>query len=147
MKLTLVSLLLVTYSVYVSGKDCPGFSCTYNGMVFCQHIPCPLPPCDQPLVLTPGDCCEHCPSTDHVRQTGDCPHPCEQGGQHYCHPIPCPLPPCHDAVTKPGVCCPSCPHGPDCMAPDGHVILFKHSRIIDGKNCTCEMPPGDATCV
>ena len=42
------------------GKNCSD-PCNYQGQVFCGHIPCPLPRCDRPLVLTPGDCCEHCP--------------------------------------------------------------------------------------
>ncbi|WAR17322.1 hypothetical protein MAR_031916 [Mya arenaria] len=35
------------------GETCAGdFNCTYNGMVFCGHIPCPLEPCAVQLVLT-----------------------------------------------------------------------------------------------
>lgn len=56
----------------VDGEDCPE-PCNYYGQVFCGHIPCPLPPCDRPLVLTPGDCCEHCPNK--TNPTGKCLEP------------------------------------------------------------------------
>lgn len=144
------------FSVFLTGicyiqtyallEECSTTTCTYNGHVYCGHIPCPLPLCDQPLVLTPGDCCEHCPTSTRA-QTPDCPHPCWQGGVRYCHPIPCPLPPCVDSETKTGVCCPDCPNGPNCQGPDGHVIAYHDWKIIDGKNCTCELPRTDAKCV
>ncbi|KAL4218565.1 hypothetical protein ACF0H5_023299 [Mactra antiquata] len=82
-----------------------------------------------------------------VRRQNDCPYPCTVNGHHFCHPIPCPLPPCVDSITEHGICCPSCPDGPNCPAPDGHTIPWKHSEMIDGKNCTCEHPLTQATCV
>ncbi|XP_053391193.1 kielin/chordin-like protein [Mercenaria mercenaria] len=129
--------------------ECLTSTCTYNGHVFCGHIPCPRQPCNQPLVLTPGDCCDHCPTVQQADDPllKDCPYPCTQGGVHYCHPIPCPLPPCVDAVQKKGICCPSCPNGPNCPAPDDHVVAYHHWEIIDGKNCTCELPLTNTTCV
>ncbi|XP_033726781.1 cysteine-rich motor neuron 1 protein-like [Pecten maximus] len=84
-------------------QDCP-FPCIHDGVKYCHHLPCPHPPCSNP-VTTHGDCCPHCP-TDNT--TDHCPSPCTQGGHKYCHPIPCPFPPCDHPVTTPGECCPHC---------------------------------------
>ncbi|XP_056000886.1 cysteine-rich motor neuron 1 protein-like [Ostrea edulis] len=39
--------------------DCP-HPCVAGGHTYCHPVPCPFPPCDEP-VTTPGDCCPHCP--------------------------------------------------------------------------------------
>ena len=39
---------------------CPA-NCTAGGKHYCFPIPCPLPPCVDP-VKSAGDCCEHCPN-------------------------------------------------------------------------------------
>ncbi|XP_060069832.1 kielin/chordin-like protein [Ylistrum balloti] len=92
-------------------KDCP-FPCTQGGVHYCYPLPCPLPPCSNP-VTTPGECCPHCPSiTDgHDVANKTCLHPCEVNGHHFCFPPPCPLPPCANPVTRPGQCCQTCPEG------------------------------------
>ncbi|XP_052762453.1 kielin/chordin-like protein [Mya arenaria] len=150
-----IYLLLAFYACYdvrgmLLGETCAGdFNCTYNGMVFCGHIPCPLEPCAVQLVHRKGDCCAHCPSGPAADDPmgNPCPYNCTQAGVHYCFPIPCAQIPCVDGRIKQGECCPSCPNGPNCSAPDGHVISYNHWQIIDGKNCTCITPPGYVNCI
>ncbi|XP_069106927.1 kielin/chordin-like protein isoform X2 [Argopecten irradians] len=140
--------LLVTVSAGVRGAivsggnihDCPS-PCIHDGVKYCGHLPCPRPPCPDP-VTTPGDCCPHCPTgnaTDH------CPSPCTQGGHQYCHPIPCPFPPCSDPVTTPGECCPHCDSAVVGKRDDDHDC--PHPCTQGGnKYCEpipCPLPPCD----
>ncbi|XP_078309797.1 uncharacterized protein LOC111110329 [Crassostrea virginica] len=89
-------------------EDCPQGTCKNGSHTLCYPIPCPELTCGDPLV-TPGDCCPHCPTDDTREARAECPHPCVAGGQTYCHPVPCPFPPCDNPVTTPGDCCPHCP--------------------------------------
>ncbi|KAK3604309.1 hypothetical protein CHS0354_021573 [Potamilus streckersoni] len=77
-------------------------TCKQGNRTHCWPVPCPLPPCKKP-VLTPGECCPHCPNKT-------CPHPpaCKVGNVSFCNPPPCPVPPCKHPVTIPGQCCPHC---------------------------------------
>ncbi|XP_052237672.1 kielin/chordin-like protein [Dreissena polymorpha] len=94
-------------------------NCSVSAQIFCGHIPCPLPPCNRPLVTSPGDCCwaqRVCVNVKHWKYVASdpCPINCTQGGVHFCHPIPCPIPSCVDGETKPGECCASCPNSNRC---------------------------------
>uniref|UniRef100_A0A8W8LPL9 Uncharacterized protein n=1 Tax=Magallana gigas TaxID=29159 RepID=A0A8W8LPL9_MAGGI len=41
-------------------EQCP-HPCLAGGQTYCHPVPCPFPPCDNP-VTSPGDCCPHCPT-------------------------------------------------------------------------------------
>jgi len=59
------------------------------------------------------------------------------GGNPVCDVTSCPLSQCVDPVYVPGVCCPTCPNGPNCQI--GLLTLpVKSSVHIEGANCTCE---------
>ncbi|KAL3888260.1 hypothetical protein ACJMK2_000631 [Sinanodonta woodiana] len=130
-------------------KQCE-YSCTQGGKTYCFPIPCPLPPCKDP-VTTPGECCPHCPenmddSSGIIER--NCTKTCKQGNRTHCWPVPCPLPPCKKPVLTPGECCPhcpnkTCPHPPACKV--GNVSFCnpppcppppcKHPVVIPGQCC------------
>ncbi|KAK7103216.1 hypothetical protein V1264_018166 [Littorina saxatilis] len=60
-------------------------------------------------------------------------------GEHFCAVLSCDIAQCYDAVTDdPDHCCPFCPNGPNCRAPDGTVVQVgqEHQRSPD-ELCTC----------
>ena len=119
--------------------------CRYNNSTFCGHIPCPLPPCDKPLVLTPGDCCAHCPSS--ILREVDANRWMVTTAGHWCKGIYCTSMPCNvPLVLKPGECCPVCPTSVTTATP-----LIATTNACDRIYCTnmpCDVPlvllhPGD----
>ncbi|XP_061185808.1 von Willebrand factor C domain-containing protein 2-like [Saccostrea echinata] len=55
------------------------------------------------------------------------PTPCEYcqcttSGQAMCAIADCFITPCVDAIHEKDKCCPTCPNGHNCKAPDGHII-------------------------
>ncbi|XP_052721316.1 von Willebrand factor C domain-containing protein 2-like [Crassostrea angulata] len=68
------------------------------------------------------------------------PSPCEicqcsSCGQAYCAIVDCFSVGCVDAVHEPNQCCPVCPNGRNCKAPDGTII--KHGDTYSTAYMTC----------
>nr|XP_034303064.1 brorin-like [Crassostrea gigas] len=68
------------------------------------------------------------------------PSPCEicqcsSSGQAYCAIVDCFSVGCADAVHDPNQCCPVCPNGRNCKAPDGTII--KHGDTYSTAYITC----------
>ncbi|XP_076464742.1 von Willebrand factor C domain-containing protein 2-like [Babylonia areolata] len=84
------------------------------------------------------------------------PDPCTScqcsGGQAMCAVMDCMMPACVDMVHSPDQCCPTCPNGPNCRAPDGTIIPAGQEVKIDSSTtCRCEqshfMMNSDAVCM
>ncbi|XP_076454518.1 von Willebrand factor C domain-containing protein 2-like [Babylonia areolata] len=76
------------------------------------------------------------------------PDPCSPchcfEGRAVCAIVDCFFPaPCVDAVRDPDQCCPVCPNGPNCRAPDGQVITAgQHVQINEDTTCSCPQNHG-----
>merc|ERR1712154_121455 len=77
---------------------------------------------------------------EHAQNNTNPCRPCTcYSGQMACAIVDCFFEPCVDAVHDPKHCCPTCPNGRNCRAPDGHIIpadgtLYKPDR---NTQCTC----------
>ncbi|XP_062574847.1 von Willebrand factor C domain-containing protein 2-like [Saccostrea cucullata] len=60
---------------------------------------------------------------------------CTSSGQAYCAIVDCFFGGCVDAVHDPDHCCPVCPNGRNCKAPDGTII--KHGETYSTADMTC----------
>nr|XP_022328347.1 von Willebrand factor C domain-containing protein 2-like [Crassostrea virginica] len=64
---------------------------------------------------------------------------CSENGDVQCTDIECFIYPCVDKVHKPGDCCPMCPNGQNCKAPDGTVIRFGEEYVMsENVVCVCD---------
>nr|XP_022309389.1 von Willebrand factor C domain-containing protein 2-like [Crassostrea virginica] len=72
------------------------------------------------------------------------PTPCEYchcgtSGQAMCAIADCMMPQCADAVHEKDKCCPTCPNGYTCKAPDGHIVkLGETYHMTSYTYCHCE---------
>ncbi|KAK3088103.1 hypothetical protein FSP39_014698 [Pinctada imbricata] len=60
LNINMESLVETTSNVRLAKSTCP-HPCTQGGKKYCGHIPCPLPPCVDPVTPT-GHCCDECPN-------------------------------------------------------------------------------------
>ncbi|KAK3088755.1 hypothetical protein FSP39_023368 [Pinctada imbricata] len=73
-------------------------------------------------------------------QPSPCEHcQCTSTGRAFCAIADCFITPCVDSIHDPTKCCPVCPNGPNCRAPDGTIIKKgeKHTTA-DGSLCQCQ---------
>jgi len=74
---------------------------------------------------------------------GDLCQPCHcYSGRMACAIIDCFFQPCVDAVKDPQQCCPVCPNGSNCMAPDGTVIPANGTVYRPDANTECSCGSG-----
>ncbi|XP_048754813.2 brorin-like [Ostrea edulis] len=72
------------------------------------------------------------------------PSPCEDchcptSGKVICAITDCFITPCVDAVHEKDKCCPTCPNGPNCKAPDGHIIKIGETYHMNSYTiCHCD---------
>ncbi|KAK7112333.1 hypothetical protein V1264_011804 [Littorina saxatilis] len=60
-------------------------------------------------------------------------------GRMVCAIVDCFFTPCVDSVRDPTKCCPICPNGPNCRAPDGTVIPANGTVRLDADTtCKCD---------
>ncbi|XP_056009581.1 von Willebrand factor C domain-containing protein 2-like [Ostrea edulis] len=64
------------------------------------------------------------------------PCQCTSSGQAFCAIVDCFFGGCVDAVHNPDHCCPVCPNGRNCKAPDGTII--KHGDTYSTAEMTCQ---------
>ncbi|XP_061188123.1 von Willebrand factor C domain-containing protein 2-like [Saccostrea echinata] len=64
------------------------------------------------------------------------PCQCTSSGQAYCAIVDCFFDGCVDAVHDPNKCCPQCPNGRNCKAPDGTII--KHGDTYNTPTMSCQ---------
>ncbi|KAK7471528.1 hypothetical protein BaRGS_00035808 [Batillaria attramentaria] len=83
------------------------------------------------------------------------PDPCTfcncQNGRAMCAVADCMMPACVDSKRDPTQCCPVCPNGNNCRAPDGTIIPAGQEVQLDAHTtCRCSSQPflftGDAVC-
>ncbi|KAK7471543.1 hypothetical protein BaRGS_00035823 [Batillaria attramentaria] len=70
------------------------------------------------------------------------PNPCSpcmcRAGEVHCAIVDCFMPPCVDPQQVEGQCCPVCPNGPNCRAPDGTIVKDGETvEISPGTRCHC----------
>lgn len=72
------------------------------------------------------------------------PTPCEYcqcsiSGQAMCAIADCAPPQCADAVHEKDKCCPTCPNGHNCKAPDGHLLNLGETYYMNSHTkCYCD---------
>ncbi|XP_062574781.1 von Willebrand factor C domain-containing protein 2-like [Saccostrea cucullata] len=72
------------------------------------------------------------------------PTPCEYcqcttSGQAMCAIADCVMTPCVDPIHEKDKCCPTCPNGHNCKAPDGHIIKVGDTYHMDHyTTCHCD---------
>ncbi|KAK7089147.1 cysteine-rich motor neuron 1 protein-like [Littorina saxatilis] len=65
---------------------------------------------------------------------------CEEGTRIMtCVSRACPPTPCHDSVKTPGVCCETCPNGPNCKTPGGALVSDGQSVTENNMYCMCSL--------
>lgn len=73
-------------------------------------------------------------------KTHDCKEcVCTDEGEVECTETKCFDYPCVDKVRQPGNCCPMCPNGQNCKAPDGTVVRYEEEYVMsENVVCVCD---------
>uniref|UniRef100_A0A8W8MMY7 VWFC domain-containing protein n=1 Tax=Magallana gigas TaxID=29159 RepID=A0A8W8MMY7_MAGGI len=73
-------------------------------------------------------------------KTHDCKEcVCAGDGEMECTETKCFDYPCVDKVRRPGDCCPMCPNGQNCKAPDGTVVRYEEEYAMsENVVCVCD---------
>ncbi|KAK3088630.1 hypothetical protein FSP39_021499 [Pinctada imbricata] len=76
------------------------------------------------------------------------PCQCTSSGRAYCAVVDCFFTQCVDYVHDKNQCCPTCPNGRNCRAPDGTVIKYGQSYNPDpNTHCQCNQWSPQAECL